>query len=142
MTRLPAHGGIRLDPGSGGNRTTTRDDGARPFCGLTVAVIPRDDDGLLRPDLPRRGSQLEDGVPGGSRGVATPGPRRIHSPPRLFPRGAPLDARRAGDPGPWLGLARLQREGARLEVLPLGELDWPTKLGGRMTSLALVVAAA
>jgi predicted O-methyltransferase YrrM len=59
-----------------------------------------------------------------------------------FPEGAPLWP---GDPviaGPWLGVDRLRREGARLEVLPLGELPWPTKLGLNVTSLALVSRAA
>jgi predicted O-methyltransferase YrrM len=44
-------------------------------------------------------------------------------------------------PGPWLGVERLRREGARLRVLPLGELQWPTKLGRSVTSLAVVVRA-
>jgi hypothetical protein len=44
-------------------------------------------------------------------------------------------------PGPWLGVERLRREGVRLQVLPLGELGWPTKLGRNVTSLAAVVRA-
>jgi predicted O-methyltransferase YrrM len=50
-----------------------------------------------------------------------------------------------GDPviaGPWLGIERLRREGAKLQVLPLGDLPWPTKLGRSVTSLAVVVRAA
>jgi predicted O-methyltransferase YrrM len=41
-------------------------------------------------------------------------------------------------PGPWLAVRRLQREGVDLQVLPLGELPWPTKRGSSVTSLALV----
>ncbi len=58
-----------------------------------------------------------------------------------FPDGRPLWP---GDPviaGPWLGVKRLRREGAPLEVLPLGDLPWPTKLGRSVTSLALVTRA-
>ena len=42
-------------------------------------------------------------------------------------------------PGPCLAIERLCNEGARLRVLPLGELPWPTKLGSRTTSLALLL---
>lgn len=42
-------------------------------------------------------------------------------------------------PGPCLAIERLCNEGARLRVLPLGELPWPTKLGSRATSLALLL---
>jgi predicted O-methyltransferase YrrM len=58
-----------------------------------------------------------------------------------FPGGRPLWA---GDPvitGPWLGVERLRREGAQFQVLPLGELRWPTKLGRSVTSLAVAVGA-
>jgi predicted O-methyltransferase YrrM len=40
--------------------------------------------------------------------------------------------------GPWLATERLRAEGAAFTVLPLGELPWPTKLGSRVTSLAVV----
>jgi predicted O-methyltransferase YrrM len=40
--------------------------------------------------------------------------------------------------GPWLAVRRLLREGARLQVLPLGALPWPTKRSGNVTSLALL----
>ena len=43
-------------------------------------------------------------------------------------------------PGPWLAIERLHREGAALRALPLGELPWPTKLGSRYTSLAVLAA--
>lgn len=42
-------------------------------------------------------------------------------------------------PGPWLGTQRLVSEGTSVNVLPLGELPWATKLNSRVTSLALVV---
>lgn len=41
--------------------------------------------------------------------------------------------------GPALAAERLQREGLRAEVLPLGALPWPTKLGSNVTSLALLL---
>jgi len=44
-------------------------------------------------------------------------------------------------PGSWLAVQRLRREGARLTVLPLGDLPWATKQGTRRTSLALVVGS-
>jgi len=42
-------------------------------------------------------------------------------------------------PGPWLAVQRLLSEGAKFNVLPLGELPWPTKYDSNITSLALVV---
>lgn len=56
-----------------------------------------------------------------------------------YPDGRPLWPGSAAIPGPWLAVRRLQRAGARLEVLPLGVLAWPTKLGRSITSLALAV---
>jgi predicted O-methyltransferase YrrM len=58
-----------------------------------------------------------------------------------FPDGAPLWQGEPAIAGPWLGVDRLRREGAKLEVLPLGDLPWPTKLGAHVTSLALVSRA-
>jgi len=43
--------------------------------------------------------------------------------------------------GPWLAISRYAREHAGLRVLPLGELPWPTKLGGCVTSLAVISSA-
>ncbi len=57
----------------------------------------------------------------------------------FFPGGRPLWPGDTVIAGPWLGVERLRREGARLQVLPLGELRWPTKLGRSVTSLALAV---
>lgn len=41
--------------------------------------------------------------------------------------------------GPYLATERLKFEKANIEVLPLGELPWPTKLKSHFSSLALVV---
>lgn len=49
----------------------------------------------------------------------------------LWPDGSVL-------PGPFLAVERLLAEGAAFEVIPLGELPWPTKLGSRVTNLTLV----
>lgn len=56
----------------------------------------------------------------------------------VFPNLRPLWADRVVIPGPWLALKRLQDEGAKFRITPLGELPWPTKLGSRVTSLALL----
>jgi predicted O-methyltransferase YrrM len=40
--------------------------------------------------------------------------------------------------GPQLAVRELQRAGWPIEVLPLGDLPWPTKLGTSRTSLALL----
>jgi predicted O-methyltransferase YrrM len=77
-------------------------------------------------------------VPAALRRLAPGGIILLHD---YFPGGRTLIRGEPVIPGPFLALSRLRQEGARLDVLPLGELDWPTKLGGRMTSLALVVAA-
>jgi|SRR5882672_1158099 len=44
-------------------------------------------------------------------------------------------------PGPWLATERLRAEGARIKVLPLGELPWSTKQNSNVTSLALLVGS-
>jgi predicted O-methyltransferase YrrM len=41
--------------------------------------------------------------------------------------------------GPWLATERFRSEGAEFTVIPLGALPWPTKLGSRTTSLAMLV---
>ncbi|HUL76730.1 MAG TPA: class I SAM-dependent methyltransferase [Vicinamibacteria bacterium] len=58
-----------------------------------------------------------------------------------FPGGQPLWPGSPVIPGPWLATERLVAEGAKLRVLPLGDLPWPTKLGGNTTSLAVVAKA-
>ncbi len=52
----------------------------------------------------------------------------------LWPDGKVID-------GPQRAVLGLQRAGWPIEVLPLGELPWPTKLGTSRTSLALLGAA-
>jgi len=42
-------------------------------------------------------------------------------------------------PGPFLGINRHKKGGARLSVVPLGDLPWPTKQGSNTTSLALLL---
>jgi len=58
----------------------------------------------------------------------------------FFPDGRPLWPDSRALPGPWLAYSRLRREGAPVEVIPLGDLPWPTKLGSHRTSLAIMVA--
>lgn len=53
----------------------------------------------------------------------------------LWPDGKVID-------GPQLAVRRLRQAGWPLEVLPLGDLPWPTKLGTTRTSLALLGRAA
>ena len=59
-----------------------------------------------------------------------------------YPDLTPLWSDGALVPGPWLAVARLRSEGARIETHPLGELPWPTKRRSHRTSLAPVVAHA
>jgi predicted O-methyltransferase YrrM len=55
-----------------------------------------------------------------------------------FPRNRPIWANGSLVAGPYVGTARLTREGVPIKVVPLGELPWPTKLGSNRTSLALL----
>jgi predicted O-methyltransferase YrrM len=55
-----------------------------------------------------------------------------------FPNLRPLWPNGAVVPGPYLATQRLAKEGAPIEVLPLGELPWRTKLHSNITSLALM----
>jgi hypothetical protein len=41
-----------------------------------------------------------------------------------------------------MGVSRLRHAGAPIEVIPIGPLPWPTKLGSNLTSLAVVSAIA
>ena len=61
----------------------------------------------------------------------------IHS---YFPGGKPLGERERVDPGSWLAVRRLCREGTGLAAVPLGRLPWPAWAGGsnRLASLALL----
>jgi predicted O-methyltransferase YrrM len=56
-----------------------------------------------------------------------------------FPHLRPLWSGSPVIAGPWLGTERLRREGAEIEVLPLGSLPWETKRNSNVTSLALLV---
>lgn len=56
-----------------------------------------------------------------------------------FPGMKPLWSNGTTIPGPFLATERLRYEGARLKVLPLGKLPWPTKLNSNVTSLALLL---
>jgi predicted O-methyltransferase YrrM len=58
-----------------------------------------------------------------------------------FPGLRPLWSDGSVIPGPWLATKRLHSDDARFEIIPLGELPWPTKLGSSTTSLALLVGA-
>lgn len=74
-------------------------------------------------------------VPRALRVLAPGGLLLLHD---YFPGNRPLWPDGKVMPGPWLAVERLRGEGAPLQVIPLGELPWPTKLGSRVTSLALV----
>ncbi len=56
----------------------------------------------------------------------------------FFPGLKPLWSNGVVIVGPALATDRLVGEGAAMEVIPLGDLPWPTKLGSSATSLALV----
>ena len=55
-----------------------------------------------------------------------------------YPDAKPLYPHSATLGGPFHALRRVHNENPVIEVLPLGELPWPTKQGTNMTSLALV----
>ena len=59
----------------------------------------------------------------------------------FFPKHSPLWSDGSVFPGPKLATDRIQKEGADITVLPLGQLRWPTKLGSNVTSLAVVARA-
>jgi len=56
----------------------------------------------------------------------------------FFPAGRKLWPNEKALTGCARALSRLQREGVPLAARPLGELPWPTKYRGRVTSLALI----
>jgi hypothetical protein len=58
-----------------------------------------------------------------------------------FPNNRPLWNNGSLIAGPYLGTRRLQNEGLPIKIVPLGALPWPTKLGSRVTSLAIVTRA-
>jgi predicted O-methyltransferase YrrM len=55
-----------------------------------------------------------------------------------FPNLRPLWSNSAVVPGPYLATQRLEKEGAPIKILPLGDLPWATKLRSNVTSLALL----
>ena len=55
-----------------------------------------------------------------------------------YPQGKPLWANGAVVYGPYLALERLKAEGMNAEVRPLSPLPWETKLGSKVSSLALL----
>ena len=56
----------------------------------------------------------------------------------FFPNNRPLWADGSVSYGPFMAVERMKSEGARVDVLSLGALPWPTKLGSSKTSLALL----
>ena len=58
-----------------------------------------------------------------------------------FPKNRPLWSNGVVIPGPHVAVTRLRREGANIEVIPVGSLPWETKLGSKTTSLALLTRA-
>jgi predicted O-methyltransferase YrrM len=56
-----------------------------------------------------------------------------------YPEGKPLYPDNGTIVGPFYALERIKKEQPSIDVLPLGLLPWPTKLGTNATSLALVV---
>jgi predicted O-methyltransferase YrrM len=59
-----------------------------------------------------------------------------------FPDAKPLWNNNQVVPGPFLACSRMKREGAAFNIIPLGPLPWPTKLGSNVTSLAIVARQA
>ncbi|MEE2639626.1 MAG: class I SAM-dependent methyltransferase [Planctomycetota bacterium] len=60
----------------------------------------------------------------------------------FFPQLKPLWSNGSVIPGPQLAVQRLIGETPQVQVLPLGNLPWPTKLGSHRTSLALLLKTA
>jgi predicted O-methyltransferase YrrM len=75
-------------------------------------------------------------IPLALRSLAENGVILLHD---FFPQNKPLwSLNRGVIPGPWIATQRLRAEGARILVIPLGALPWPSKLGSNVTSLALL----
>lgn len=55
-----------------------------------------------------------------------------------YPDAKPLFSNGIIIPGPFRATDRINKENNNIEVQPLGNLPWPTKLGSHMTSLAVV----
>ena len=56
----------------------------------------------------------------------------------VFPYGRRLWPESRQITGPWQAVSRMVSENPALRLLPLGELPWPTKYGGHVTSLAVL----
>ncbi len=56
----------------------------------------------------------------------------------VFPEGRPLWTDGKVITGPWAAVQRLRTQGWPLEIAPVGQLPWPTKLGSSVTSLAVL----
>jgi predicted O-methyltransferase YrrM len=56
-----------------------------------------------------------------------------------FPDNQPLWSNGYLISGPYLAVERLKQENLNLDILPLGDLPWPTKLDSHKTSLALLI---
>lgn len=59
----------------------------------------------------------------------------------FFPGMRPLWTGQDPLPGPFQAIERFRSESANFDVLPLGELPWPTKLGSNLTSLAILTSS-
>lgn len=59
-----------------------------------------------------------------------------------YPGGKALYLHEQAIGGPFRALNRIRRENLAIDVLPLGDLPWPTKHGTKVTSLALVAKTA
>lgn len=55
-----------------------------------------------------------------------------------FPDAKPLWNDNQAIHGPFLACSRMKRESAAFNIMPLGALPWPTKLGSNVTSLAII----
>ncbi len=75
-------------------------------------------------------------LPAALRRLAADGVVLLHD---YFPDLKPLWPNKEVLPGVFLAVQRLLNEGAVFDLIPLGQLPWPTKLGSNVTSLALVV---
>ncbi len=56
----------------------------------------------------------------------------------FFPEGKPIWKNKVPDKGPFLAIKRILSENRGINLLPLGELPWKTKLNTNKTSLAII----
>lgn len=74
-------------------------------------------------------------IPAAIRALAPGGLVVMHD---VFPDGQALWPGSRPGAGPWQAASRLVSDNPALRLIPLGELPWPTKYGGRLTSLAVL----